>query len=158
MGCFPTGTYNCSYGELPLRQPFARRQQEVLPFQAGTFCLVARGLSPGGYECLQSSLHCCRLAIGSPKWPFALRPTCRNVRQQSLLSNRVAYAMQKHHFARLSQANSAICSQAAPPVENCVVGFALPYFASTIASLSPCKISLPDRILSGSPLQVSGYQ
>lgn len=48
VGCFPTGTYNCSYGELPLRQPFARRQQEVLPFQAGTFCLVARGLSPGG--------------------------------------------------------------------------------------------------------------
>ena len=50
VGCFPTGTYNCSYGELPLRQPFARRHQEVLPFQAGTFCLVARGLSPGDYD------------------------------------------------------------------------------------------------------------
>ncbi len=48
MGCFPIGTHDCSYGELPSRQPLARRQQRVLPFQAGTFCLGARGLSPGG--------------------------------------------------------------------------------------------------------------
>ena len=47
MGCFPIGTHNCSYGELPSRQPVARRKQRVLPFQAGTFCLGARGLLPG---------------------------------------------------------------------------------------------------------------
>lgn len=55
VGCFPTGTHNCSYGELPLRQP-VRRQQRVLPFQAGTFCLSARGLSPG--DLIVCKLYC----------------------------------------------------------------------------------------------------
>lgn len=71
LGCIPSGTHDCSYGELPLRQPFARRQQEVLPFQAGTFCLSARGLSP----VIVKSNALLHIDNASPKWPFALRPT-----------------------------------------------------------------------------------
>ena len=45
----PTGTHNCSDGELPCAThcPEGQGATGVLPFQAGTLCLVARGLSPG---------------------------------------------------------------------------------------------------------------
>lgn len=88
------------------------------------FRLALSASSPGDFrpviiKCLQSSLHCCRLAIGSPKWPFALRPTCRSIRQQRFLSNRVAYATPRRPFTHLSPADSAIFSQAASSQEEC---------------------------------------
>ncbi len=45
----PTGAHNCSDGELPCAThcPEGQGATGVLPFRAGTLCLVARGLSPG---------------------------------------------------------------------------------------------------------------
>ena len=71
------GPHNCGYGELPRRQrpspegPGGRAG--VLPFQAGTFCLSARGLSPSTFETIGGGPKDGD-AVGVLKWPFALRP------------------------------------------------------------------------------------
>lgn len=118
------------------------------------FRLALSASSPGDFRpvfmnCLQSSLHCCRLANGSPKWPFALRPTCRNIRQHNLLINRVSYC----NLARLSRADPDIFSQAAPPVEKIVLGLRVGFVYPTLpATCSPhaCK----DAVRTTLPLEI----
>ena len=62
--------HHCCYGELPLASSRRSGLSGVLPFQAGTLCLIARGLSPGDMHRVAAAEACS--PEQAPQWPFAL--------------------------------------------------------------------------------------